>query len=331
MTNDKSLIPEIYQVNDRNFDSIALEIFRQQAQFNPVYSSYLKYLHKDFRSVQFIEEIPFMPISFFKIHEIKTHAWTSETFFTSSTTTGTVPSKHCVYDTGFYHENARRCFEHFFGPLSGYHFFALLPSYLERQHSSLVSMMDYFIRMSGSGYSGFYLYDYEKLLKDIKQARKLQPEKKPVVWGVSFALLELAEQYSPYLGDCLVFETGGMKGRRKEIIRAELHGKLQQAFGVEKVYSEYGMTELLSQAYTKGGSTFYCPPWMRILIRDVADPFMPQKLNKSGAIKVIDLANWRTQAFIETEDSGKLLNNGVFEVLGRLDNTDIRGCNLMLE
>ncbi len=322
---------DLYRVNDNNFDSIALSLFRFQAVNNPVYRDYLKYLSVDIRTVTTVNEIPFLPITFFKNHEIKTGSWQEQTSFTSSSTTGMIPGRHFIHNIDFYLQHARKCFEYFFDSLEKYHFFALLPAYLERQQSSLVSMIDYFIRASGSPFSGFYLYEHDKLLKDIQQARQQQPQRIPLLWGVSFALLDLAEGHHPDLHDCLVFETGGMKGRRKEITRDELHTVLKKSFHVNTVYSEYGMTELLSQAYTRGGKKFFTPPWMKILIRDVADPFMVLQPEKSGAIQVIDLANWATIAFVETEDSGKVMADCSFEVMGRLDNSDVRGCNLMVE
>ncbi|MBX2946026.1 MAG: acyl transferase [Cyclobacteriaceae bacterium] len=329
MENIKSLNLNLYTVNATNFDVIALQFFHYQAENNPVYRNYLHHLKVDHAKIESINSIPFLPISFFKSNTIKTGNWESQTLFESSATTGQVTSKHEVKNLSFYLHHAARCFEFFFGSLTGYHFFALLPSYLERNNSSLVAMMDYFIKQSGSPFSGFYLSDLDKLKADIEKAKK-DESKKIVVWGVSFALLDLAESGPPDLSMCLVFETGGMKGRRREVTRLELHTMLKQAFKVSAIYSEYGMTELFSQAYTRGGSTFFTPPWMKVMVREVGDPFTWVKDGKPGGLNIVDLANVDTLSFIETEDAGQLISNG-FEVQGRLDNTDIRGCNLMVE
>lgn len=232
-------------------------------------------------------------------------------------------------DISFYHDHSVRCFEHFFGPVENYHFLALLPSYLERNDSSLVSMMAYFIRQSGSDYSGFYLDNVEKMLADAGKLKR-DAKRKTIVWGVTFALLDLAERFKPDLNHCLVFETGGMKGRRDEITRTELHETLRRGLHVDTVYSEYGMTELTSQCYTRGESRFFCPPWVRVIARDISDPFEKGLIGETGAINVVDLANWHSIGFIETEDLGRVEQDGSFEVLGRLDNSDVRGCNLLV-
>jgi hypothetical protein len=270
-----------------------------------------------------------MPISFFKNHVIKTGNWDAENYFTSSGTTGSLTSTHYIADLNFYLAHAEACFTRFFGPLTNYHFLALMPSYLERGNSSLIAMIDSFIKKSQSEFSGFYLYEHDKLIEDIKHLQ-MEGSRKIVLWGVSFALLDLAEGYEPDLSGCLVFETGGMKGRRAEITRNQLHEQLKTGFNVDKIYSEYGMTELLSQAYTLGGDLFYPPPSMKIVIRDILDPFEKGLIGRVGGINVIDFANIHSIAFIETEDSGKIGEDGSFEVLGRLDNTDVRGCNLLV-
>lgn len=273
-------------------------------------------------------DIPFLPIAFFKGHTLQTGTWIPEASFSSSGTTGLTTSTHRVRDVRFYLDHATKTFNRFFGDLRDYHFLALLPSYLERQNSSLVAMMDHFIRESGSPYSGFYLHDVEKLLADVKKLRA--DRRKTIVWGVTFALLDLAENHRPDLGHCLVFETGGMKGRRREMTRQELHATLCEAFGVTAIYSEYGMTELLSQAYARGSNVFECPPWLRVVGRDVTDPFEKGLLATTCGLNVVDLANWNTVSFIETEDLGRVYGDGSFEVLGRFDNSDLRGCNLLL-
>lgn len=326
----KSLASKLYTLNEAGFADIALDVFRFQAYRNPVYRDWLAYLKINPLAISSLAEVPFLPISLFKTRQIKSGEWPSETTFKSSTTTGGIPSTHHVRNLLFYLNHAQCCFEHFFGPVTDYHFFALLPSYLERGGSSLVAMINHFIHKSGSSLSNFYRADTEKMLTDMDQARR-DGGRKILVWGVTFALLDLVEAHHPNLSDCLIFETGGMKGRRKELTRAELHKTLKSSFGVDKIYSEYGMTELFSQAYTLGGSAFYCPPWMRVYTREIGDPFVLTEKNKPGGLNIIDLANVDTISFIETEDAGLILADGGFEVTGRLDNTDIRGCNLMVE
>jgi len=321
----KSFESKIYSLNDQSFADIALDIFRFQATSNPVYSAFIRNLSVNVDAVNSLVDIPFLPISFFKSHQLQSGQWKPECYFQSSGTTGPQTSRHPIAHLSFYHENTRRCFEQIFGPLHEYYFFALLPSYLERSDSSLISMMNYFIQAGGGGY---YLHDHKKLIADLQQARS--DSRKPVLWGVSFALLDLADHGPLDLSHCYVFETGGMKGRRKEIVREALHDRLKAAFGVKSVYSEYGMTELLSQAYTTGGSRFTSPPWMKIMGRELGDPFSRGLLHETAGINVIDLANWQTVSFIETEDIGKVYPDGSFDVLGRMDNTDIRGCNLMI-
>jgi hypothetical protein len=319
----------LYQVNDQSFENIALQLYRIQASENPIYKAFVNNLGFSDKQPTNLREIPFMPISFFKNHIVKTGAWPAETEFTTSGTTGQTTGRHQVYDLGFYLQHAERCFNHFFGKLTDYHFLALLPSYLERENSSLVAMIDHFIKQSKSSYSGFYLHNTEQLLQDLKALRN--DSRKCILWGVTFALLDLAETERPDLSHCLIFETGGMKGRRKEITRNELHTILRNGLGVQNIYSEYGMTELLSQSYTKGQERFYCPPWMKIIGREITDPLQKGLLDETSGINVIDLANWHSIAFIETEDLGKVYPNGSFEVMGRIDNSDIRGCNLLVE
>lgn len=329
MNTFKSFDFDLYTVNEENFADIALQLFHFQAENNPVYKDYLRHLGIDTRSVKSVAAIPFLPISFFKSHVLKTGAWNPEATFTSSGTTGQQTSVHAVKSLNFYLANTVRCFEYFFGDITQYQFFALLPSYLERRDSSLVVMIEYFIQKCRSRYSAFYLHDHEKLLRDIEEAR--EEGKRAVLWGVTFALLDLAERYHPDLSDCLIFETGGMKGRRRELTRAELHDRLTREFGVGKIFSEYGMTELLSQAYTEGKNAFFCPPGMKIIARDMTDPMEKGLLNVTGGINVIDFGNVDSVAFIETEDIGKVYEDGSFEILGRFDNSDVRGCNLMVE
>ena len=257
-----------------------------------------------------------------------TGRWKPETIFSSSGTTGMVTSQHAVQNLQFYLQHARKCFEYFLGDIRNYNFLALLPSYLERPGSSLVAMMEYFIRESQSPHSAFYLHNTAQLVADVE---KLKTDgRKTVVWGVAFALLDLAAEFNPDMNHCLVFETGGMKGRRKEVTRMELHRVLCDQLNVSKIYSEYGMTELLSQAYAIEDHRFKTPPWMRVIGREITDPLNKGLLEETAGINVIDLANWSTIAFIETEDLGKIFEDGSFEILGRLDNSDMRGCNLMV-
>jgi phenylacetate-coenzyme A ligase PaaK-like adenylate-forming protein len=325
----KSFDLKIYQSNAQQFDDIALQIFRVQAENNPVYRAYIRNLRIDPSQVTRLEEIPYLPISFFKRHSISTGSWVPQTIFTSSGTTGMITSSHAVKSVQAYHEHARKCFEFFLGDLKDYHFLALLPSYLERPGSSLISMMQYFIQKSDSAASAFYLHNQEQLLMDVRKLKN--SAKKTIVWGVAFALLDLVEKFQPDFSHCIVFETGGMKGRRKEITRMELHDTLCRGLGVNKIYSEYGMTELFSQAYTSGDERFRTPPWMKVMGREITDPFNKGLLGETSGINVIDLANWSTISFIETEDLGKVYRDGSFEILGRMDNSDVRGCNLLIE
>jgi hypothetical protein len=324
----KSFETHLYDVNGQSFEEKALSLFRFQATNNQIYGEFIKNLSVDINCISSINEVPFLPISLFKKHKIKSGEWKPAMEFQSSGTTGVTTSKHFIPSLEFYQTHAEKCFNHFFGDVTNYHFLAFLPSYLERKNSSLIAMIDWFIKRSQSPISGYYLNNEEKLLKDIRTLR--ENNKQTILWGVSFALLDLVERYQPDLSHCMVFETGGMKGRRKEITREELHSTLRKGLNVNSVYSEYGMTELLSQAYSLG-EAFSCPPWMRVITRELSDPLQIGTYNETGGINVIDLANWHSVAFIETEDLGKVYENGFFEVLGRIDNSDVRGCNLMIE
>jgi len=324
----KSFESQLYNINDLIFEDIALNLFRFQAGNNPIYRNYIQSLGIDIYSVNSLDRIPYLPISLFKRHTIQTGTWTAETVFMSSGTTETVQSQHLIKDLQFYLTHSKRCFEFFFGDLKDFHFLALLPSYLERTNSSLVTMLNYFIQESQSTHSGFYRDDYDRLLKTIAKLKK--DKRKTILWGVSFALLDLAEKYHPDLSHCLVFETGGMKGKRKEITRSELHQLLKEGLHVREIFSEYGMTELLSQAYSKGNERFFCPPYMKIQVREITDPFNIG-IDAVGGLNVVDLANFNTISFIETEDLGKRMPDGIFEVVGRMDNSEVRGCNLLLE
>ncbi len=322
------------------FNSLALEVFRYQYKNNEIYSTYCTLLKKIPTSVKEIQDIPYLPISFFKNFTVKTSQWTEETVFTSSGTTGAITSSHHVRDIAFYNKIACGGFEKFYDNIQNYCVLGLLPAYLERTGSSLVAMTDEFIRRSRYKESGFFLYDHEKLygiLKDNKE-KKIPT----LLIGVTFALLDFAEHFKIDFPELIIMETGGMKGRRKEMIREELHDILKKSFGVPQIHSEYGMTELLSQGYSKGNGIFAPIPSMRVLVREVTDPFAvtdsssffagdsQQEIIKTGVINIIDLANIDTCAFIATDDLAKLYADGTFEVLGRLDNADIRGCNLLV-
>lgn len=323
----KSSLQSLFSVNPATFEKSALELFRYQARRNPVYRKFISNLGISPDKIQSIYKIPFLPVEFFKTQKVVTGQWKEEMVFESSGTTGQQRSRHYIQNVRVYHEICQRAFEMFYGPVREFHFLALLPSYLERGNSSLVSMMDHFIQQ-GSAYSGFYLSDYDRLVHRLK---KLKDGDKPVLLiGVSFALLDLAEQYELDLKNVFVMETGGMKGRRKELVRDELHTILMDKFRVRSIHSEYGMTELMSQAYAKKDGQLGPPPWMKILLRDPNDPFNISPDRESGGINIIDLANWHSCAFLETRDIGRLKENDIFNILGRLDNSDIRGCNLMV-
>ncbi len=318
----------VLNLDVKEFDQVALEIFRFQARENPVYKNYLGLLEIDSSTVTKLSEVPFIPIELFKTHKITTGKWKSDGVFTSSGTGKVGSSRHHFYSLKFYERVASHIFEQFYGTPDRYHFFALLPSYLERKGSSLVYMLDHFIQQSNSKYSGFYLRDYDRLIEQISKVSN-DENRQVFLWGVSFALLELAEKGPVDLSSAVVLETGGMKGEREEMIREDLHGRLKRAFGCKEIQSEYGMAELTSQAYTVGGR-FYCPPWMQVRIRDINDPFKEMPSGRVGGINIIDLANVHSCSFIETQDMGEVNANGAFQVLGRMDNSEVRGCNLLM-
>ncbi len=313
-----------------DFNSLALEIFNFQAENNPVYNRFLSGLGRDRKRVRKPDEIPFLPVEFFRNHKVVAGSLPAEIVFESSRTAGALPGRHFVHDLKVYETSFLKTFSLFYGDPSGWMIAALLPSYTERKNSSLVWMVDNLIKRSLVPGSGFYRDDPEELVRILTEAK--HRERKTMLFGVSFALLDLAEKYSPDLSGVIVVETGGMKGRRKEITREELHSVLKKKLNVEEVHSEYGMTELLSQAYSTGKGIFRCPPWMKIMIRDPQDPLtIIREPERAGGINIIDLANVWSCPFIATSDLGKLHADGGFEVLGRFDNSDIRGCNLMAE
>lgn len=312
----------------KEFHKMAMKIFRYQYEHNEVYQKYCALVKRTPANVKHITEIPFLPIEFFKSKEVLTSNDPIQTTFTSSGTTGQITSKHHVTDLSFYEQSFRNAFSHFYGNIEDYVVLALLPSYLEREGSSLIYMVNDLIEGSNHPDSGFYLHNYEELVQRLKA---LDSDGQNVLLiGVTYALLDLVENYELNLNNTIIMETGGMKGKRKEMIREELHTLLTQGFGVDKIHSEYGMTELLSQAYSLGDGVFECPPWMDVLIRETDDPFTLVSTGKTGGINVIDLANFNSCSFIATQDLGKKYENFTFEVLGRFDNSDIRGCNLMV-
>ena len=312
----------------RDFEQKALQVFNYQYLNNKVYRKFCTLLHCDPAKVDRVEKIPFLPIEFFKTSKLLTSKAVPEVIFTSSGTTGAQTSKHFVTDLSIYEESFRRGFTNFYGSVENYAVLALLPSYLEREGSSLIYMVQDLITKSNNSESGFYLNDLATLVEKLKNLEKRG--QKILLIGVSFALLDLADNYQLNLKNTVVMETGGMKGRRKEMIRTELHEVLKKAFGVETIHSEYGMTELLSQAYALKNGIFECPPWMKILIRDPEDALTLLPEGKSGGINVIDLANINSCSFIATQDLGKNIGARKTEILGRFDNSDIRGCNLMV-
>lgn len=320
---------DIFEISTpETFDTRTLEIFNFQYTHNKVYRQFCDLLNKTPKEVKQVRDIPFFPIEFFKSHKILSSEAPSEKIFTSSGTTGQNTSKHFVTDLQLYVESFRRGFQKFYGSVEDYAVLALLPSYLEREGSSLIYMVDDLIKKSKNPHSGFYLHDLAALKEKIELIE--HQEQKILLIGVSFALLDLVEKFKFNLKHTVIMETGGMKGRRKEMIRAELHQVLMAGFGVEKIHSEYGMTELLSQAYSTGDGIFECPTWMKIIIRDPEDALSLLPEGKSGGINVIDLANINSCSFISTQDLGKDLGGGKVEILGRFDNSDIRGCNLMV-
>jgi len=314
--------------SEEDFMQTALKVFRFQAANNPVYSKYINLLDIDVNAVDCLEKVPFLPIEFFKSHKVVSTDEEAKAVFTSSGTSGNLTSRHYVPDLSIYEDSFTKGFEAFYGPVKDYCILALLPSYLEREGSSLIYMMEKLIKDSGHPKSGFYLNNHEELIVHLEELKA--QNQKVLLLGVSFALLELAENHQLDLGDVIVMETGGMKGRRKELTREELHSIFTSRLGVKKIHSEYGMTELLSQGYSKGDSLFETPAWMKILIRDAYDPFSYEKIGRSGGVNVIDLANINSCSFIETQDLGRIHTDGNFEILGRFDNSDIRGCNLLV-
>ena len=321
---------QIFHINNEtSFNEVALKVFLFQAQNCAIYKNYIYHLNINPTLINSIEEIPFLPISFFKSHEVVSSTVKPKIIFSSSGTSGQITSKHIVNDLKIYEESYNKAFKKFYADPQEICILALLPSYLERDGSSLIYMVDDLLKQSKHPKSGYFLHDLASLYQTLLSLK--ETKQKTILIGVTYALLDFAEQFKIDFPELIVMETGGMKGKRKEMIRQELHEILCTGFGVNNIHSEYGMTELLSQAYSYGKGIFNCPPWMKILLRDTSDPLTLLQGKQSGGINVIDLANINSCSFIATQDLGKVYEDGSFEVLGRFDNADIRGCNLLVQ
>ncbi len=320
------LSDQLYQIQPSALEQLALELYYFQSENNTIYRRYQKLLGLDYRHVTSMEQIPFMPIRFFKSFQIQTGTWSPQTYFQSSGTTSTNTSIHLIKDITTYRRHSLQNFQYFYP--EEYEILALIPAYREHQHSSLVTMVHHLINTGPSSISNaFYLYNNEKLLEKLQQCQ--HQSKKMILFGLSFALLDFVEEFNPDLKHITIIETGGMKGQRKELICEDLHARLGKHFG--KVHSEYGMCELYSQAYAQKNGQFRTPPWMNMYIREANDPKGAFIINRTGKINIIDLANMHTCAFIETEDQGKKYADGSVSVLGRIDHSDIRGCSLLYD
>ena len=319
---------KIFHIQDNSqFEALALEIFDYQIQHNNIYAAYAALILKG-RSPSNIFEIPFLPISFFKSEQIICQGKAVEEVFVSSGTKGE-RSKHLVSNISIYKQSYLKSFELFYGNIDKYCILSLLPSYREREGSSLIYMVNDLILKSQHKLSGFYLNDYERLSITLQKLEKMKQQ--TILFGVSHALLDLAQKFPKRLKHTIIIETGGVKGNKKQMIKKELHQKLQESFNLAVIHSEYGMTELLSQSYSVGEGIFKTPPWKRILIRDLNDPLTIIDEGKTGGINIIDLANIYSCPFIATDDLGKMSHDKSFEILGRFDNSDLRGCNLLIE
>ncbi|MCZ4244659.1 acyl transferase [Pedobacter sp. HCMS5-2] len=315
--------------NTVQFNQTALDIFKFQAENCSVYKQYIHHLGVNVQAVERIEQIPFLPIGFFKTHTVLSSTKPVQITFSSSGTTGMVQSSHQVTDVKLYEQSYLQAFNQFYGNIEEYNFLALLPSYQQRSGSSLIYMVNDLIEKSKHPQSGYFLYNHDDLLNTLLDLKS--KNQKTVLIGVTYALLDFVEKYDISFPDLIVMETGGMKGKRKEMVREELHNQLTKGFGIKSIHSEYGMTELLSQAYSLGDGIFNCPNWMQVLIRDTNDPLTLIENGKTGGINVIDLANVNSCSFIATQDLGRINKDNSFEVLGRFDNADIRGCNLLVQ
>ncbi|PLW99511.1 MAG: acyl transferase [Marinilabiliales bacterium] len=315
--------------HDSEFREKALEVFWFQSENCAPYRNWIEYLGVERNEINDLEQIPFLPVEFYQNKEVYCADTKAEIVFETSGTTGAIAGRHYVADLSLYETSFMGAIRYFYPLIEEYCVLALLPAYLERKGSSLIYMVNHLIELTKNRGSGFFLYNHEELASVLKSNES--KKQKTLLLGVSFALLDFIEKYSFPLKHTLVMETGGMKGRRKEELRSEVHKKIKQAFNIQSVHSEYGMTELLSQAYSKGDGVFYTPPWMKILIRDIYDPKNIAGTEKQGGINIIDLANFNSCSFIATKDIGKLYPDGGFEVAGRFDHSDIRGCNLMVQ
>lgn len=315
--------------NEGSFNHMAIELFQHQYENNLIYKQFTDSLHINKKEVTTVARIPFLPISFFKTHTIITDINNPQVVFTSSGTTGMVTSKHFVTDISLYEKSYLKGFLNFYGKPEEYCILALLPSYMERTGSSLLYMVNDLIKQSNHPDSGFYLHNLEELSNKLIELDS--KKQKTILVGVTYALLDLIAEKKFKLNHTIIMETGGMKGKRKELVREELHAILSEGFGVETIHSEYGMTELLSQAYSSSNGVFHCPPWMKIMVRDITDPFNWVMPGKTGGINVIDLANSNSCAFIATQDLGRIICSATFELLGRFDASDTRGCNLLVQ
>lgn len=323
------LIQQIFSIsNALEFEQACLAVFKHQAFSCEVYHAYIHHLGINISTVDTLTQIPYLPISFFKTHAVLSSKDKPEIIFSSSGTTGMVQSRHLVTDVGLYEQSFNKAFEQFYGQVENTCLLALLPSYLERDGSSLIYMVDALLKQSKHPDSGYFLHNHEDLYNKLQKLKAAG--QKTILIGVTYALLDFIEKYQVNFPELIVMETGGMKGKRKEMVREELHQLLTAGFGVSTIHSEYGMTELLSQAYSYGSGVFNCPPWMKICLRDTNDPLSPAPDNKTGGINIIDLANLNSCSFIATQDLGRIFQDGSFEVLGRFDNADIRGCNLLV-
>lgn len=330
MDQKKKLIEQLFKINNNaKFERLALQIFRYQVAHNKIYRSYTKALKIDIENISGINEIPFLPIQLFKNHEVMCGEFVPEMVFESSGTSGLNTSKHIISDLSIYQNSFIKSFNTFYGDIGKYCILGLLPSYLERNNSSLVYMVNELIKRSNFPQSGFYRNNYEALISVIN-SEKLN-DQHIILIGVTYALLDIVENYHLNNPNLIVMETGGMKGKRRELTREELHQKLKKGFNAKSIHSEYGMTEILSQAYSQRDGIFFTPNWMQILIRDINDPFCIVEKGVSGGINIIDLANINSCSFIMTQDLGRQNNDGSFEVLGRFDSSDIRGCNLLVD
>lgn len=326
----KISIPSPFSIrNENEFNEAALAVFQHQAVHCAPYRQFISHLNINTANVKNVAEIPYLPISFFKTHRIVSSTAAEEIIFSSSGTTGMVQSRHYVTDLQVYDRSFNLAFEQFYGKVEHTCLLALLPSYLERDGSSLIYMVDALLQQSKHPGSGYFLHNHDELFAQLT-ARKKSSEK-TILIGVTYALLDFLEQYQLDFPELIVMETGGMKGKRKEMVREELHEILKAGFGVKAIHSEYGMTELLSQAYSAGEGIFDCPNWMKVVLRDTNDPLTLLQSHQTGGINIIDLANINSCSFIATQDLGRLLPGGSFEVLGRFDNADIRGCNLLVQ